>query len=242
MISAPVGFQCPECVSSVQKSSNRLRAPMTGTGIPQVTKAIIIACSAIYLMMMFSGGINSFASTWGMWPSAIATGEVWRLLTCTFLHANLWHILFNMYALLVLGSQLERVLGPIRFAVIYFVAAFGGSVASYWFADINTLSVGASGAIFGLMTGLIVLGKRRNANVSEIVFWFGLNVIFSFASGIDWRAHFGGAALGAIATAILVPRDRKRGVQEQVIAILAVVVLLGALVMIRNHDISSLTN
>lgn len=145
-----------------------------------------------------------------------------------------------MYALLVLGSQLERILGSLRFAVIYSVAALGGSVASFWFAPIDSLSVGASGAVFGLMTGLIVLGKRRNADVSEIIFWFGLNIVFSFlASGIDWRAHLGGAALGAIATAIVVPRDRKRGVQEQVIAIIAVVAFLAVLVVIRNHDIIS---
>lgn len=240
MISAPVGFQCPDCVLAAQNSSRKLRTPMTGTGIPQVTKFIIAACSVIYVITMFSGGINSFASTWGMWPRAIALGEGWRLITCTFLHASIWHILFNMYALLVLGSQLERILGSLRFAVIYSVAALGGSVASFWFAPIDSLSVGASGAVFGLMTGLIVLGKRRNADVSEIIFWFGLNIVFSFlASGIDWRAHLGGAALGAIATAIVVPRDRKRGVQEQVIAIIAVVAFLAVLVVIRNHDIIS---
>ena len=238
MISAPVGFQCPDCVRSAQRASKPLLMPSSGTGIPNVTRYLIGACSVIYALTVFGGGINQIAQTWGMWPRAVAAGEWWRLLSCTLLHASIWHILFNMYALLVLGSQLERILGPIRFAAIYAVAALGGSVASYWFAPVDSLSVGASGAVFGLMTGLIVLGKRRNADVSQIIFWFGINIVFSFlASGIDWRAHLGGAAFGAAVTAIVVPRDRRRGLQEQALGILALVILLVIVVVIRDHQI-----
>jgi membrane associated rhomboid family serine protease len=133
-----------------------------------------------------------------MIPIAIAQGEWWRLITSTLLHGSILHLLFNMYALYWLGPELERKLGYVRFGALYFLAALGGSVASYWFSPINTVSVGASGAIFGLITATIVIGRQLNADVSQLMILLGINVVIGFAQpNIDWRAHFGGAVIGA---------------------------------------------
>jgi membrane associated rhomboid family serine protease len=183
--------------------------------------------------------LTSAEYSFGMSPIDVASGQWWRLLTATFMHASVMHILFNMYALLVLGASLERVLGTLRFAAIYFMAALGGSVAALWFSSIYTISVGASGAIFGLMTATIVVGRSRQIDTSQIMFWLGLNVVLGFLSpGIDWRAHLGGALVGAIAARILASRTsasaNPRGPWFQIGLLFALLVVL---VVVRNQQI-----
>ena len=198
MISAPVGFQCPECVAGA-----RVVVPKTRFGggintVPKVTRWILITCVSIFAAEFLFGGVNGFALNFGMIPALILQGEWWRLITSTLLHGSILHLLFNMYALYWLGPQLERTLGYLRFGALYFLAALGGSVASYWFSPINTVSVGASGAIFGLITATIVIGRQLNADVSQLMILLGINVVIGFAQpNIDWRAHFGGALIGA---------------------------------------------
>jgi len=110
-----------------------------------------------------------------------------------------------MYVLFVLGPPLERILGHARFLLLYLVAALGGSVASYAFSDIRTVSVGASGAIFGLMGALIVAGRRLRTDIRQVAVLLGINVVIGFiAPGVDWRAHLGGLVVGAGMAAILV--------------------------------------
>jgi membrane associated rhomboid family serine protease len=158
MINAPVGFQCPDCVSAARVAMPKNRFGGSFNTVPTVTRYILITCVSIFLLSLLLGGTRSFAISFGMIPSAIAQGEWWRLLTSTLLHGSILHLLFNMYALYWLGPQLERILGHSRFAALYVLSALGGSVASYWFSDLLTVSVGASGAIFGLITATIVLG------------------------------------------------------------------------------------
>jgi len=170
-----------------------------------VTSAILVACIGLYGLSL---AVGSFALTFGMIPAAVAKGEWWRLLTSTFLHFGILHLFFNMLALYWLGPPLERALGPARFAALYFLSALGGSVASYWFSDWRTLSTGASGALFGMVAAMIVIGREMRADVSQLVFLLAVNVVYGFVkAGVDWRAHFGGALTGA-AFAFLYNRDR----------------------------------
>ena len=173
-----------------------------------VTGAILVACIGLFVLSL---AVGSFAPTFGMIPAAVAKGEWWRLLTSTFLHFGVLHLFFNMLALYWLGPPTERALGPARFAALYFLSALGGSVASYWFSDWQTRSAGASGALFGLVAAMIVIGREMRADVSQLVFLLAVNVVYGFVkAGVDWRAHFGGALTGA-AFAFLYNRDRSDG-------------------------------
>jgi len=242
---ASVGFQCPDCVNAAAAA---IRQPTTVAGArlisrPVVTYTVIGINLAIFAIQLLVG-INELAVDYGMWPYGIAIeGEWWRLISSAFLHGSFLHVAFNMYVLFVLGPALERILGHVRFTVLYLVAALGGSVASYAFSDIRTVSVGASGAIFGLMGALIVAGRRLKTDIRQVVILLGINVVIGFlAPGIDWRAHLGGLVVGAAAAAVLVftpPMMRAWRTAWQVIGIAAILVVLGVVMMWRTGQIEA---
>ncbi|GAB4437969.1 MAG: rhomboid family intramembrane serine protease [Chloroflexi bacterium OHK40] len=146
--------------------------------------------------------------------SLVAAGEYWRLLSATFLHANLVHIFFNSYALFALGPESERIYGTARFAAVYFIAGLGGSVASYLFSPAP--AVGASGAIFGLIGALGIfyylsrqaLGAFGRMQVQSIASIAAINLVIGFASAgtIDNWGHMGGLVSGLLAGLALAPR------------------------------------
>jgi membrane associated rhomboid family serine protease len=180
-----------------------------------------------------------------MWPVAIALeGEWFRLISSIFLHAGWLHIGFNMYVLFILGPPLERVLGHGRFLTLYVLSGVGGSVASYWFSPVNTLSVGASGAIFGLMTAWIVVGRRLNRDVTQIIVLLGINVVLGFVmGGVDWRAHLGGAVTGGLVALVLTTGRGQEGraqLGRQAVSAVAVLVGLVVLTMIRSSQIQDM--
>jgi membrane associated rhomboid family serine protease len=238
MINAPVGFQCPECVANAQVALPKTRFGGSFNTVPKVTRAILITCISIFVLSLLLG---SFALAFGMIPAAIAQGEWWRLLTSTLLHGSILHLLFNMYALYWLGPQLERTLGHVRFAALYILSALGGSVASYWFSDLRTVSVGASGAIFGLITATIVIGREMRTDVSQLVVLLGLNVIIGFLqSGIDWRAHFGGAITGAAIAFIYTKGNRLNRDRIHRAGLAGIFVFLVVATVTRNAQVSAL--
>ena len=177
-----------------------------------------------------------------MWPVGIAVGgEWWRLVTAAFLHGSFLHIAFNMYVLFALGPTLERILGHGRYLTLYVLAALGGGVASYVFSDIRTVSVGASGAIFGLMGALVVAGRRLRYDITQVLVLLGINVVIGFFSpGVDWRAHLGGLVTGAVVAAIMVFPARRHRTAVQVSGLLAVVFVLAALAAWRTTQINEL--
>jgi membrane associated rhomboid family serine protease len=185
--------------------------------------------------------MGGFAIAYGMIPIAIAQGEWWRLLTSTLLHGSILHLLFNMYALYWLGPQLERSLGHIRFAALYVLSALGGSVASYWFSDLRTVSVGASGAIFGLITATIVIGREMRTDVSQLIVLLGINVVIGFwQPGIDWRAHFGGAVTGAAIAFIYTKGTRLNRDQIHRTGLAGIFVVLVLATLARNAQVSAM--
>jgi membrane associated rhomboid family serine protease len=238
MINAPVGFQCPECVANAQVALPKTRFGGSFNTVPKVTRVILVTCISIFVLSLLLG---SFALAFGMIPAAIAQGEWWRLLTSTLLHGSILHLLFNMYALYWLGPQLERSLGHVRFAALYILSALGGSVASYWFSDLRTVSVGASGAIFGLITATIVIGREMRTDVSQLVVLLGLNVIIGFLqSGIDWRAHFGGAITGAAIAFIYTKGNRLNRDRIHRAGLAGIFVFLVVATVTRNAQVSAL--
>ena len=144
----------------------------------------------------------------------INNGQPWRLITCTFLHGGLAHIAFNMYALKIIGSEVEYVYGKIKYIVIYLISALGGSIFSYLF-NANSISVGASGAIFGLLGAMIIFGIRHKNKIGKayIINLFKVLLINIFIgvtlSNIDNGAHIGGLIFGCISA--LAVKDKKYG-------------------------------
>lgn len=124
--------------------------------------------------------------------------QYYRAFTAMFLQANFQHIIFNMIALVIVGPAVEVLLGRARFLALYLIAGLGGSVASYLLSPANILGLGASGAIMGLLGAYIVIGLRRRLPVARVVALLVLNLIIGFTGDIDWRAHLGGVAIGAL--------------------------------------------
>ncbi len=179
--------------------------------VPRATYVIIAICTVLQVLPWI--GIttsNGFIYDFSLWPRAVAAGEYVRLFTAIFLHGGFLHLGMNMYMLMVLGRDLERALGRLRYVVLFLLSGLGGSAASYWFNAVDTPSVGASGAIFGLFAAIFMFGRERGLNTQNIVAVVGLNLLIGFlVPGIDWHAHVGGLLVGGIAGWALLPQRVK---------------------------------
>ena len=241
MIAAPVGFQCPSCVAEAEPVHVITSVGASANSKPYLTYALIGINVAVFLLQLCVC-VDQSASNWGMWPIGIAAnGDYWSLLTSAFLHGSILHIAFNMYVLFVMGPTLERVLGHARFAVLYLLAALGGAVASYYFSDMNTVSVGASGAIFGLMGAFVVAGRRLRYDITQVLVLLAINLVFGFIQpNVDWRAHLGGLVVGALVAAIFVFAPRRNQLLWQSLGCSAVLGILVAVTMIRTAQLQDL--
>ena len=241
---AAVGVQCVDCAGA---GAAQVRSAVTVFGgrarlgePPVVTYVLIGLCVLLNLLQRVPGleVTNQLA-----FAPALAGQEPWRFVTAAFLHATggpfgLVHILFNMYALFLVGPYLEHLFGRLRFAALYLLSALGGSVAFELLTpDVTALgflssTVGASGAVFGLFGALLVAQRRRRMPLQSVVGVLGINLMIGFfLPGIAWQAHLGGAVVGAAAAAVLAyaPRERRALLQwGGLAAITAVVAALGA--------------
>jgi len=217
MTHASVGLRCPECAGR-QSRVIRPRASAAGLRMPVVTYALIAANVVMFLLTtnlsQLNGGlgvggtspINSLGYRLALWGPAVAHGDYWRLVTAAFVHDGLLHIAFNMYALWVLGSVFERVVGPVRLLAVYFVSLLAGSFGALLVTP-NSPTVGASGAIFGLMGAVFVLERQGviSGIVGGIGVWIALNLAISYydRSQISIGGHIGGLIGGGLAGFIL---------------------------------------
>jgi membrane associated rhomboid family serine protease len=240
MIPAAVGFQCPECVNAAAPPAPRTVAGGSIISKPFVTYALI-GVNVVLFLIQLSSGINEVARQLGMWPIGIAIGdEWWRFPASAFLHGSWLHIAFNMYVLFIIGPTLERILGHIRFVLLYVLAAMGGAIASYVFSNVTTVSVGASGAIFGLMGALVVAGQRLRYDIRMVLVLLAVNIVIGFlAPNIDWRAHLGGLVTGAVVAAIMVLPKRRHRKLVQTTGLLAVAIGLLLVAAWRTNAIVS---
>jgi membrane associated rhomboid family serine protease len=170
-------------------------------------------------VLVFIGGALGGASTTGgsfggsplldngaVSQATISDGEYWRLLTAGFLHAGLFHLLFNMFALYVLGTMLEPAMGRLRFGLVYFVSLLAGSFGAI-LVEPNAPTVGASGAIFGLMGAALIVLRHHGISFAEsgLAVWLGLNLLITFTvSNISVGGHIGGLIGGTVAALVLV--------------------------------------
>lgn len=204
-----VGFQCVECVAEGNRSVREARTVFGGRIIakPYVTWALLGLIGAVFAaQVVSSGGLVRLGTTadplvyeFGMWGGAVLAWHQWyRLLTGVFLHGGLMHLAFNGFALYVLGPQLERWLGHLRYAALWGVSALGGSVLGL-LVQPTVMSVGASGAIFGLFGAVFVFGKRLRLDTRFILGLLVANLLITFlVPGISWTAHIGGLVSGLL--------------------------------------------
>jgi membrane associated rhomboid family serine protease len=232
-------MRCPECANQ----RTRVVRAVGATDAPTLTY-VLIGINVVVALGGFLGGAS--ATTGGLGGSvllddgavsrsAIADHEYWRLVTAGFLHAGFFHLLFNMFALYVLGSLLEPVVGRFRFGLIYFVSLLAGSFGALLLSP-NSPTVGASGAIFGLMGAAVVVMRNRGLNALEsgLGFWIVLNLVITFTiPNISIGGHIGGLIGGALAALLLYDlRDRVRlpeVVPSLLVAALGVAAVIGSI-------------
>jgi membrane associated rhomboid family serine protease len=222
MTTTAVGMRCPECAKQ-RTQVKRMRDMAT---IPQVTYALIVINVAAFIAegnISFGGQPTNkvyeegalLGSYPGLLDKGVAHGQWWRIVTSGFLHESLFHIGFNMYILYMLGMQLEPLLGRLKFGAIYGVSLLTGSLGALLVSP-HSITVGASGAVFGIMGAFVVELRARNLPVMQGGFGgigglILINLVISFTlPGISWGAHVGGLIGGALAATMLQLGDRMR--------------------------------
>ena len=182
------------------------RRPGPPAGTPVVTITLIAICVVVYIVQQANPG---FTARYALIPFAVEQGQYARLITSAFLHASLLHLGTNMLTLYIVGAPLERVLRPVRYLIIYFLSALGGSLLSVWLSPEFSIGVGASGAIFGLFGALVVLRRQIGAEAGALAVLIGLNLVISFTvPNISWQAHIGGLVTGALVALAMQAVDR----------------------------------
>jgi membrane associated rhomboid family serine protease len=217
MTPTPVGMRCPEC------ANQRTRVVRNPTGTPSAFGAfpatvVLIAINVIvYLVEVLHGGGGTNIGTqdayelgalWG--PAVNLGGDWWRIVTGGFVHFSIIHIGFNMYLLFILGRLLEPSIGTPRFVFLYFASLLAGSFVALWLAP-DTVSGGASGAIFGVLgaTFVIARGRRLDSIVGQIGFLIVANLVFTFADPeISLGAHAGGLVCGVLCGLLIAGGER----------------------------------
>jgi membrane associated rhomboid family serine protease len=240
MIPASVGFQCPACVREGQASVRTARREgslqAAGRRWGVVTLSLIALNVAMFVVTAvgaategFSPLNNNFSTIFArldQFPVAVAGGEWWRPLTAAFLHIGPLHLVLNMLAVLVFGSELERQLGRWRFLAVYLISALGGAASIQLFGNPLQPVAGASTAIYGLLGSLGVLMIVRRQDLRGLLTLLAINVVISFLPGVSLLGHLGGLVAGAAATAILMMTRRRPQLQLVALAVLVVLLLV----------------
>jgi membrane associated rhomboid family serine protease len=242
MTPTAVGMRCPECAK--QRTKVRSMRTMSGSGL-EVTRALIAINVLAFLISGHftlggggSGGEEIFRKLALYGPAIGHNDEYWRLISGGFLHSGFLHIAFNMYLLYLLGQLLEPALGTLKFAAVYFTALLAGSCGALLVSP-DTITVGASGAVFGLMGAAAVEMRARGINPMQtnIGGLIVINLAFSFAfSGISVGGHIGGLIGGALAALAIQLGDRRRSllVALAVCAAVAVGAVAGSVAASRS--------
>jgi membrane associated rhomboid family serine protease len=258
MTAAAVGHQCPDCVAEGRHSQRAARTAFGGSlagRAAYVTRTLIGVNVLVMVASVATGGRGAIAgggmggllggrtplTDWGcVFGYGIAAGQWWRLATAMFLHFGVLHLLLNMYALWILGRDVERVLGPLRFTALYLLAGLGGNVAAYLFAPPVVPTAGASTAVFGVMAAVFVILRRQKLSVAPILPVILINVIFTFTvANISVAGHLGGLAVGAIVAAIMAYAPANRRALVQGVGCALILAALIALAVYRTAALGS---
>jgi len=254
MTTTPVGMRCPECA----KQSTRVVRMREMASVPQVTYALIVINAIVFFTegrsalsisgqasgtVVGEGALIGSSEIPALANVGVAHGQWWRIVTSGFLHENLLHIGFNMYVLYILGRMIEPVLGRVKFATIYFVSLLTGSLGALLVSP-HALTVGASGAVFGVMGAAAVELRARQIPVmqSGVGTLILLNLVISFTlPGISWGGHVGGLIGGALAALVIQygQRHRAQTLALAGCAVIAVAAVAGSLVTAKSSEVEA---
>jgi membrane associated rhomboid family serine protease len=256
MTPAPVGIRCPEHSGKpqgIQKVTRAAERAVTGVGgrrMNAVTIGLIAANVGVALVELATGSSASFldnsifekgslfATGWFTPTSGVAHGEWWRLFTAMFLHASFFHLAVNMYSLYFVGSIMEQVIGRWRFLLLYLASGLAGSAGALVLSPL-TPTVGASGAIFGVLGGLFILERRRHiATGGQVAGLIVLNLVitFAFSSSISVGGHVGGLIGGMILMLALLQFRRSALYSVASVLTLTAAALVVAYAKVRNYQ------
>jgi len=269
MRDAAVGFQCPECVAEGKKSTRSGRTAYGGLRPTNasVTSGVLIGINvAVWLAILASGGSGSrlvsllglrpsglceignqyrlapealCTGSGGSWLPGVADGAWWQVVTSGFTHVTITHIAFNMLALWMIGPQLELVLGRVRFVALYLVSLLAGSAVVMWASGEYQLTLGASGAIYGLFGALLIVARRVGGDMRALWGLIAVNVLITFAvPNISWQGHLGGFVGGVVATCILVYAPRQHRTAYQAAGLVALTAVTVVAMLARTAQLS----
>ena len=222
MTATPVGMRCPDCAGRKQRVQSMRSLHVD----PTVTYVLIAICVLLFLGSggsLGGGGGNRVYADFALWGPLVAEGDYWRLVTSGFMHSGILHLGFNMYVLYWLGTMLEPALGHLRFAALYLASLLAGSLGVMLLSP-DSVTVGASGAVFGLMAAAFVMKHAQGINPMQSglgpVILLNIGITF-LVPNISIGGHLGGLVGGAIA-ALLMDRVAGRRVGAGVAACIAV--------------------
>ena len=240
MTPTPVGMRCPEC------SKDRTKVRTVRTLNAQTTTVTMGLIAVNVLLFLASGSFGVSGGTisklqvdLGLYGQSVHSGEWYRLVTSGFLHQNLLHIGFNMYLLWQLGQLLEGPLGSVRFGALYAASLLFGAFGALLFEP-QALTVGASGAVFGLMGAAFFQMRARgidpfSTGIAPLIL---LNLAFSFiGSNISIGGHLGGLVGGSLCALALIAVERRRlpaWLGYAALAAVAVIGVAGAVLVSAN--------
>jgi membrane associated rhomboid family serine protease len=254
--SAAVGQQCVECVREGNRGTRQASAVFGGRAVTGafVTWTLVAVNVLLYIVELAYPRLGNEWSMLGLGRfspggplQGVAQGQWYRLITSGFLPPpglsglGPLDIAFNMWALILVGPALERLLGHLRYLTVYLVSLLGGSVMFYYLAPIGVQALGASGAIFGLFGAWFVVARRLRLDSRWIVAVIVLNLFIGFVvPDIAWQAHLGGILAGGLLTAAYAYAPRNRRALLQAGATIAVIVILVVAVTTRDHQLAAL--
>jgi membrane associated rhomboid family serine protease len=198
MNSAAVGFQCPSCFNEGVRSVPRTRTSLGGVqrANQQFVTYSLLALNVLVFVAVHIGSpriVNDLVLV-----PVLVDNEPWRLLTSAFTHVQIFHIFTNLFMLWQLGPPLEQMLGRLRFLLLYLLSALGGSIAVWLFSAPGSATLGASGAILGLVGALLVISRARGLDITWIIAYVAITAVISFTiPNISWQGHLGGFVTGA---------------------------------------------
>jgi membrane associated rhomboid family serine protease len=244
MTPTPVGMRCPECMRQRTKVVQGVGGGGRFGAFPATI--VLIAINVVVYLVEIAGGSGGlgeqggkFIAEFGLFGPSVAEGEWYRLITSGFLHASIFHIGFNMALLYFLGRLLEPALGTPRFVLLYFASLLAGSLG-VMLLDPNALTLGASGAVFGLAGATVVIARGRgmDAIAGQIGFLIVFNLVFSFTMArVSVGAHLGGLVGGIVCALVIVGGERgmfgqkRLPVELLLIAVVGVISFVGALAL-----------